>query len=64
MFNKADSLYRRKDPKKIKMDEFALDIDFKFGIPLIILDMIYALTGYDIFAEIKKSLFPGIPGFR
>lgn len=40
------------------MDEFVLDIEFKFGIPLVILDIIYALTGYDIMGEIRKFVIP------
>ena len=40
------------------MEEFAVDIDFKFGVPLIILDMLYALTGYDIISDIKKYVIP------
>ena len=46
--NKTDQMYHRKDQKKIKMEEFAVDIEFKFGVPMIILDLIHALTGYDI----------------
>ena len=48
-------MYHRKDPKRIKMDEFAVDINFKYGIPMIILDLIYALTGYDIISVVKKD---------
>ena len=40
------------------MDEFAADIDFKFGLPIIILDLIYALTGYDIIGDIRKYVIP------
>jgi hypothetical protein len=48
-------MYHRKDPKRIKMDEYAVDINFKYGIPMIILDLIYALTGYDIISVVKKE---------
>jgi hypothetical protein len=48
-------MYHRKDPKRIKMDEFAVDINFKYGIPMIILDLIHALTGYDIISVVKKE---------
>jgi hypothetical protein len=37
------------------MDEYAVDINFKYGIPMIILDLIYALTGYDIISVVKKE---------
>ena len=51
-------MYKKKDPKKIRMDEFSCDIDFKFGVPLIVLDLIQALTGYQIIDEIKKWVEP------
>ena len=51
-------MYFKKDPKKIKMDEFAVDVDFKFGIPLVVLDFIYAMTGFNVIQEIKKELEP------
>lgn len=31
---------------KVKMDEFTLDVDFKNGLPMLILDLISAFTGY------------------
>ena len=40
------------------MEEFCCDIDFKYGIPLIVLDLINALTGYEIIEEIKKQIVP------
>ena len=40
------------------MDEFSCDIEFKFGVPLIILDLIYALTGYEIVEDIRKHVDP------
>ena len=43
---------------KIKMDEFSCDIDFKFGVPLMILDLIHALTGYEIIEDIRKHVIP------
>lgn len=50
---KTDILYRKKDPKKIKMDEFVVDVNFKFGVPLLMLDIINSLTGFDILGQIK-----------
>jgi len=41
-------LQRKKDPKKIKMDEFVVDVNFKYGIPMLMLDIINSLTGFDI----------------
>jgi hypothetical protein len=49
-------MYHRKDPKRVKMDEFSVDINFKYGIPMIILDLLYALTGYDIVSVVKKEV--------
>ena len=40
------------------MDEFAIDINFKYGVPVIILDIIAALTGYDILSEVRKFITP------
>ena len=45
---KTDQMYHRKDPKKVRMEEFSMDVKFKFGVPMIILDLIHALTGFDI----------------
>ena len=45
-------MYHKKDNTKIKMDEFSIDIDFKYGIPLIILDVIQALTGFTLNADL------------
>ena len=56
LFGKVDQMYHRKDPKRIKMDEFSVDINFKYGIPMIILDLLYALTGYDIVSVVKKEV--------
>jgi hypothetical protein len=33
-------MYHKKDPSRIKMDEFSIDIEFKYGVPMIILDVI------------------------
>ena len=51
-------MYKRKDHKKITIQEFCTEIDFKFGIPLITLDIIEALTGYDMIAEVRKLVDP------
>jgi hypothetical protein len=51
-------MYRKKDPKKIKMDEFVVDVNFKYGIPLLMLDIINALTGFDIITQIKQEFEP------
>lgn len=48
-------MYHRKDPKRVKMDEFSVDINFKYGIPMVMLDLIFALTGYDIVSVVKKE---------
>ena len=52
---KTDQMYHRKDPTRIKMDEFSVDIEFKYGVPMIILDVINAFTGFDIIEIIKES---------
>ena len=51
-------MYRRKDPKKVKMDEFVVDVNFKYGIPMLMLDVINALTGFDIITQIRDELEP------
>lgn len=56
LMHKTDQMYYRKDQTKIKMDEFAMEIDFKYGVPMIILDFIYAVTGYNIVEQIDKEL--------
>ena len=52
IFEKTDQLYQRKDPMKIKMDEFCLEVEFTYGVPIIILDVVQAFTGYDILSDI------------
>lgn len=52
---KTDQMYHRKDPTRIKMDEFSVDIEFKYGVPMIILDVINAFTGFDIIEIIKEN---------
>ena len=51
-------MYFRKDPKKVKLDEFSLDVDFKFGIPLVVMDVIYAMTGFNIIEDVKSEFEP------
>ena len=43
---------------KLKMEEFCLDFNFKYGVPVLILDIIQAFTGYDFLTEIKQSIAP------
>lgn len=40
------------------MEEFVCDIEFKYGIPMIILDLIETFTGYDIVSIIKNEFEP------
>ena len=39
----------------MRMDEFSMEVDFKYGVPMIILDFIYAVTGFDVVALINKE---------
>lgn len=48
-------MYKRKDLKKLKMEEFVVDVPFKYGIPMIILDIISALTGFDVISAVKNE---------
>jgi len=56
LVHKTDQMYYRKDSTKIKMDEFSMDIDFKYGVPMIILDFIYAVTGFNVVGQIDKDV--------
>lgn len=58
VLEKTDQLYQRKDPSKIKMDEFCLELDFKYGVPVMIMDVIQAFTGYNHFHEIDREVSP------
>lgn len=40
------------------MDEFVVDVNFKYGVPLLMLDIINALTGFDIISQIKLDFEP------
>jgi len=44
--------------KKIKLEEFVCDIEWKYGLPMIIMDIIQALTSFNIIDMIKKELEP------
>lgn len=61
---KADQYFRREDAKKIKMDEFVIDVEFKYGFPLLILDIIGSLTGYDLIKRVKDEFEPKKPILR
>lgn len=56
LFDKTDQLYQRKDPKKLRIEEFCHEVNFKYGVPLIILDLIQALTGFDMISQVKKEI--------
>lgn len=51
---KTDQLHHRKDLLKLKMDEFCVDVDFQLGVPMIILDIIHALTGHNFVQEVQS----------
>lgn len=44
-----------KEVKRIKCDDFTNDVDFKYGIPMIILDIIYSLTGVNFVQQFEKE---------
>lgn len=46
------------------MDEFVVDVEFKYGFPLLILDIIGSLTGYDIIKKVKDEFEPKKPILR
>ena len=58
LVNKTDQLYHRKDQTKIKMDEYSLEVEFKYGVPMIILDVLHAFTGFNIINHIKEDIEP------
>ena len=40
LISRSDSMHLRKDLKKIKLEEFVCDIEWKYGLPMIIMDVI------------------------
>ena len=40
------------------MDEYSLEVEFKYGVPMIILDVIHAFTGFNIINHIKEDIEP------
>jgi hypothetical protein len=40
LISRSDSMHQRKDLKKIKLEEFVCDIEWKYGLPMIIMDVI------------------------
>lgn len=51
-------MHQRKDLKKIKLEEFVCDIEWKYGLPMIIMDIIQSLTSFNVIDTIKKELEP------
>jgi len=51
-------MYHKKDPSRIKMDEFSIDIEFKYGVPMIILDVIKSLTGFSLNDDLHREISP------
>lgn len=56
IFDKSDQLYQKRDPKKLRIEEFSSEVSFKYGVPMIILDLIQALTGANFIAKVKKEV--------
>ena len=56
IFDKSDKLYQKKDPKKLRIEDFSSDVSFKYGVPMIILDLMQALTGDDLIYKVKKEI--------
>ena len=46
------------------MNEFAMDIEFKLGVPLIMLDIIKNFTGQNLAAELREEMKPKRPVVR
>jgi hypothetical protein len=61
---RADNVYSREDSKKIKIEEFVSDVEFKFGFPLLILDIVGYMTGYDLIKKVKNEFEPKKPILR
>ena len=40
------------------MDEFCVDVEFSYGVPVIMLDIMKALTGHDFLEDIQKAISP------
>ncbi len=40
------------------MDEFSIDIEFKYGVPMIILDVIKSLTGFSLNDDLQREISP------
>ena len=55
LMGKTDQMYHRKDHTRIKMDEFSVDFEFKYGVPMIILDVINAFTGFNIIEIFQEN---------
>ena len=55
MMVKRDHIYHISEVK-LAMNDFSMDTQFKNGLPLIVLDLINSLTGFDIINDINKML--------
>lgn len=53
MLVKRDNIYHVKDVN-LAMNDFSMDTYFKNGLPLIVLDLIHTLTGFDLINEINQ----------
>ena len=56
---KTDEIYDSKNNKAfLREDEFVDRIDFKFGMPLIVLDFLDFMTGSNFIGKVQKFVNP------
>lgn len=57
--HKTDNIYESKKSKVfLSEDEFIENIEFRFGIPLVILDLIDQITGSDYIETVQMFVSP------
>lgn len=57
LLNKVQGLYQTKDLTLMSLEDFKNDVTFKYGISLILLDVLEKLVGINFIKLIKEEVF-------
>jgi len=55
----ADRLYgTREDYAKLSLEEFLFKTNFQYGVPMVVLDFMYNVTGHSLVTRLHKLVHP------
>jgi len=58
LINQANIMYNKTDNVKLTQEEFCNDIEFTYGVPLIVLDFVDGICGTEFIKEIREIKRP------